>query len=91
MSESSRKLFNEKKHGGNDTGMINVLVSLKAPADNNCLQDLENIGLKVTTTNGNKLVGEISNSLLPVLKNHFQVVEVETSVKLNPGDNKPKY
>ena len=88
MSESSRKLFNANKQVKENTGIINVLVSLKGPADENCLQDLENIGLKVNTANGNKLVGEINNSLLPILKNHLQVIEVETSVKLNPNDSK---
>ena len=88
MSESSRKLFNAHKQQENQSQIINVLISLKAPADRNCLQDLQNIGLKVTASNGNKLTGEINNSLLPVLKNHMQVLEVETSVKLNPTEKK---
>ena len=88
MSESTRKLFNAKKQQADSTRIINVLVSLKAPADNNCLQDLQNIGLKVTESNGNKLVGEINNSLLPMLKNYIQVLEVEPSVKLSPNQEK---
>ena len=90
MSESSRKLFNQIKQDGNSKGIINVLVSLKNPADSHCLQDLENIGLNVITANGNKLIGKINNSLLPILKNHLQVLEVETSVTLDLNDDKPK-
>lgn len=85
MSDSSRKLFNRLKQPGSKHDVINVLVSLKTPADNNCLRELENIGLNVTVSNGNKLVGKISSSRLPSLKNHVQVLEVEPSVKLDPN------
>ena len=86
MTESSRKLFHANKPHREESDLIKVLVSLKAPPDHLCLAGLEEIGLKVTSVNGNKLTGEIASKFLTKLEEHASVTEVERSVMLNPAD-----
>ncbi len=84
MSDSLRNLFHQNKLQREESNSIKVLVSLKASPDDSCLAGLREIGLSVTSVEGNKLTGEIDSNQVSKLEAHAHVSEVERSVKLSP-------
>ena len=87
MSKFIRDLFHAKKTQRQDSETIKVLVVLTEPPDDANLAELQDIGLKVQTVAGDKLVGEIESQLLPSLLKHDSVDEIERSATLQPCDN----
>lgn len=84
MSDLLRKLFHANKTHQVESDSIKVLISLAAAADDTCLNKLKGLGLEVTQSTGNKLMGKIAPGLLPKLESQSEVLEVERSVTLNP-------